>query len=64
MDAAQIHPTKIETKQEAKTLSKEQVKTVALKQCKGTVKSIQLKKEKGVDVFYVLIKGMDGKTTM
>jgi uncharacterized membrane protein YkoI len=41
--------------------TQEQAKAVALKQYKGNVKNIQLKKENGKDVYVIVIHGQDSK---
>jgi uncharacterized membrane protein YkoI len=58
---AHHHTARVEAKQEVQTLTKERVKIIALKYCKGTVKSIEWKKEKGKAVYHVHIHGIDGK---
>jgi uncharacterized membrane protein YkoI len=59
------HPTyqakKVELQQPVKLMTQEQAKTIALKQYKGNVKSIQLTKENGINVYVIVIHGQDGK---
>jgi uncharacterized membrane protein YkoI len=52
---------KVELVQQVKLLTKVQAKTIALKQYKGAVKDIQLKKENGIDLYIIVIHGQDGK---
>lgn len=53
--------TTVQTTVTQQCLTQEQVKTIALKQHKGIIRSVKLTKEAGLDIFVVLIHGEDGK---
>jgi uncharacterized membrane protein YkoI len=56
-----IQTKTVQTQQQVKLFTQDQVKAIALKQYKGTVKDIKLNKENGKDVYVVVIHGQDGK---
>jgi uncharacterized membrane protein YkoI len=54
-------PKQVKTVPQPKQVTQSQVKDIALKQYKGTVKDIKLNKENGKDVYAVVVHGQDGK---
>jgi uncharacterized membrane protein YkoI len=56
-----IQTKTVQTQQQVKLFTQDQVKAIALKQYKGTVKDIKLNKENGKDVYVIVIHGEDGK---
>jgi uncharacterized membrane protein YkoI len=54
-------PKQVKTVPQPKQITQSQVKDIALKQYKGTVKDIKLNKENGKDIYVIIIHGQDGK---